>query len=63
MVDLHHGYSDDAVENDDLMLSPISSPLPKVKRGAQPVKPPRKDSIPRSDDIPQINVRMDKGKV
>ncbi|XKL68210.1 hypothetical protein PGB90_003701 [Kerria lacca] len=60
---LHRGYSEDAVESDDLMLNPTSSPLTKSKRGTQPLRPPRKNSLPRSNDIPQINIKMDKGKM
>ncbi|XP_065200353.1 ryanodine receptor [Planococcus citri] len=60
---LHRGYSEDAVESDDMMLSPTSSPMTKSKRSPKPTRPPRKGSLPRSDDIPQINVKMDKGKI
>lgn len=62
MIGLHRGYSEDAVETDDLMISPASSPLPKSKRGAQPARPPRKISLTRGDDLPRISVRMDNGK-
>lgn len=56
---LHRGYSEDAVESDDLMMSPSSSPMSKSKRsGTQPARPPRKSSLPRSD-----NMKMENGTI
>ncbi len=44
------------------MISPTSTPLPKSKRTLQPIRPPRKTSLPRSDDIPDINGKLNKGE-
>ena len=57
---LHRGYSEDGVENDDLIMSSAATPTTKNKRGIAPARPPRKGSIPH-DDIAQMNAYGNKG--
>ncbi|KAE9543520.1 hypothetical protein AGLY_002320 [Aphis glycines] len=47
---LHRGYSDDPVENDEMM--PNTAPLPpRGKNQPPPPRPPRKGSLSRHDDL------------
>ncbi|KAL1124812.1 hypothetical protein AAG570_001433 [Ranatra chinensis] len=56
---LHRGYADDAVETDEVMGSNSSPPL---KSKLRPTRPPRKGSLSRNDDIPQINGPMEQSR-
>lgn len=47
---LHRGYSDDAVENDEIMTNATPLP-PRGKNQQPPPRPPRKGSLSRHDDL------------
>nr|AHW99829.1 ryanodine receptor [Sogatella furcifera] len=59
---LHRGYSEDAVEADEMMMPPQSTPTTKSKM-RQPSRPPRKGSLSRNEDMPMINGNLEQSKM
>lgn len=59
---LHRGYSEDAVEADEV-LAPSSSPQTKGKMRQVPPRPPRKGSLSRPEDVAQMNGTLEPGEV
>ncbi|XP_073986803.1 ryanodine receptor isoform X3 [Rhodnius prolixus] len=57
---LHRGYSEDAVEADEV-LAPSSSPQTKGKMRQVPPRPPRKGSLSRPEDVAQMNGTLEPG--
>ncbi|KAG8317291.1 Ryanodine receptor 2 [Homalodisca vitripennis] len=57
---LHRDYSEDAVEADEMMLNAT----PSTRRKKQPARPPRKGSLSRNEDMPQMmNGTLEPGKM
>ncbi|XP_075211293.1 ryanodine receptor [Lycorma delicatula] len=59
---LHRGYSEDAVEADEMIMSP-SNTSPPTKSKMKPTRPPRKGSLSRNEDMPQLNGPLDQNKL
>lgn len=55
---MQRDYAEDGVEADEMMMTATPSTRRRQDK-RQPPRPPRKGSLPRNEDMPQMNGTLD----